>query len=81
MESGNTASICLGAPSKRLKDAFEPGRDVQVQLGGSVCELTLSEDRTELMLDLKSVSVRPDGKRTISGLIDAKQKKAGGYEY
>jgi hypothetical protein len=49
---------------------------VRVTLEGAVQELTLREGHADLSLDVKGVAVRPDGKRTISNLIEEKQRKA-----
>jgi hypothetical protein len=75
--SSSTAQLCLADPKpERLRTAFEPGKSVRVTLEGAVQELTLREGHADLSLDVKGVAVRPDGKRTISNLIEEKQRKA-----
>jgi hypothetical protein len=74
---GSTAQLCLADPKPdRLRSAFEPGKTVRVLIEGDVDELTLREGHADLRLDVKGVAVRPDGKRTISDLIEEKQRKA-----
>jgi hypothetical protein len=41
-----------------------------------VDELTLRDGHADLSLNVHGVAVRPEGRRTISSLIEEKQKKA-----
>jgi hypothetical protein len=75
--AGSTASVCLADPKPdRLRKAFEPGKAVRMMLDGDVQQVTLRDGHADLELDLRGVSVRPEGRRTISSLIEDKQKKA-----
>jgi hypothetical protein len=74
---GSTAHLCLEDPKpERLKSAFEAGKMVRVQLAGCVDEMHLRDGHADLDLALHDVAVRPDGRKTISGLIEAKQKES-----
>jgi hypothetical protein len=74
---GSTASVCLADPKpERLRKALEPGKSVRMTLEGAVNQVTLRDGHADLELDVHGVSVRPEGKRTISSLIEDKQKKA-----
>jgi hypothetical protein len=74
---GSTAHLCLEDPKpERLKTAFEAGKMVRVQLAGCVDEINLRDGHADLDLALHDVAVRPDGRKTISGLIEAKQKES-----
>lgn len=76
-EGASTAQLCLADPKpERLRSAFEPGKSVRLLLQGDVNELTLREGHADLRLDVTDIAVRPDGKRTISNLIEEKQRKA-----
>jgi len=73
----STASVCLADPKpERLRKALEPGKAVRMTLDGDVNQVTLRDGHADLELDVRGVSVRPEGKRTISSLIEAKQKEA-----
>lgn len=75
--SGSRAELCLSDPkSERLKAALEPGKAVSVTLEGTVGTMTLRDGHADVSVDLDGVSVRPEGRKTISGLIVAKQKEA-----
>jgi len=74
--SGSTAQLCLADPKpERLKRAFEPGKHVRLTLDGAVDEMTLRDGHADLSLNVHGVSVRPEGRRTISALIEEKQKR------
>ena len=74
---GSTASLCLEDPKpERLKSAFEAGKIVRLQLDGCVDEISMREGHADLELSLSNVTVRPEGRKTISGLIEARQKEA-----
>jgi len=74
---GSTASISLRDPEpQRVQRALEPGKAVRMTLEGTVHHLTAHEKHCDVELDVHDVSVRPEGKRTISSLIEDKQKKA-----
>jgi len=76
-DTGSTAQICLADPKpERLRGAFEPGKTVRVTLDGAVDELRLRDGHADLSLEVHGVSVRPEGRKTISSLIEEKQKKA-----
>jgi len=76
-DSESTAQLCLADPKPdRLKSAFQPGKSVRVTLDGAVDEVTLREGHADLRLAVTGVAVRPDGRRTISNLIEEKQRKA-----
>ena len=75
--SGSTAQLCLEDPKpERLRTAFEPGKALRVTLDATTDELRVRDGHADLSLAVHGVSVRPDGKRTISDLIHAKQKMA-----
>ncbi|HMB37377.1 MAG TPA: hypothetical protein VKV41_25245 [Methylomirabilota bacterium] len=61
---------------ERLRSALEPGKTVRVTLDGAVDELRLRDGHADLSLEVHGVSVRPEGRKTISSLIEEKQKKA-----
>ena len=74
---GSTASLCLEDPKpERLKSAFEAGKTVRLQLAGCVDEISMRDGHADLELTLHDVAVRPEGRKTISGLIEAKQREA-----
>lgn len=76
-DSRSSAQICLDAPKPdQLRRALEPGKDVRLLLDGCVDEVTLRDGHADLRLDVKNMAVRPEGKRTISSLIEEKQRKA-----
>jgi len=73
----STASISLRDPKpQRIQRALEPGKSVRMTLEGTVHHLTVHEKHADVELDLHDVAVRPEGRRTISSLIEAKQKQA-----
>ena len=75
--SGSTAQLCLDDPHPdRLKSAFAPGKPLRVTLDATTDELRVRDGHADLSLAVHGVSVRPEGKRTISDLIHAKQKSA-----
>ena len=74
---GSSAQLCLEDPHPdRLKSAFAPGKALRVTLDATTDELRVRDGHADLSLAVHGVSVRPEGKRTISDLIEAKQKKA-----
>lgn len=74
---GSTASLCLEDPKpERLASGFAAGSDVRVSLEGCVDEVRTRDGHADLELSLTAVSVRPEGRKTISGLIEARQKEA-----
>ena len=74
---GSTATVSLRDPEpKRIQRALEPGKSVRMTLEADVHHLTLHDKHCDVELDVHGVSVRPEGRRTISSLIEDKQKKA-----
>jgi len=74
---GSTAHLCLEDPKpERLKSAFEAGKTVRVSLEGCVDELRMRDGHADLDMTLHDVAVRPEGRKTLSGLIEARQKEA-----
>lgn len=75
--SGSSAHVCLDAPkSDQLRKALQPGKAVRVTLEGNVDEVTLRDGHADVRMGVKTVAVRPEGRRTISSLIEDKQQKA-----
>jgi hypothetical protein len=74
---GSTAHLCLEDPKpERFKSAFDAGKTVRVSLEGCVDEVTMRDGHADLDMTLHGIAVRPEGRKTISNLIEAKQREA-----